>query len=261
VTENIDKKLPISIFVITKNEERCLSQVLQSAKEISDDLVVVDSGSTDQTESIARNHNARFIFNKWQGYGAQKRFAEECCSNDWVFNLDADEVLSNDLIKEIREVWALGMDDMVGYELKVTTVYPHHEKPRAFAEYNAVVRLYNKKVMRFRNHPTLDAVVLPSGAGRYRFKAPCLHYSMKDLSHYIEKMNRYTDYQSGALGHKSPISFWAMMTLGFPFEFLRAYIGKRHITGGWYGFILSMTRAYFRVLKYAKQKEKSSSND
>jgi glycosyltransferase involved in cell wall biosynthesis len=257
---NTSNKIPISIFVITKNEERCLSQVLQSAKELSNDLVVVDSGSTDQTESIARNHNARFIFNKWQGYGEQKRFAEDCCAHDWVLNLDADEVLSNDLIKEVKEAWVLGFDDMVGYELKVTTVYPHHDSPRFFAEYNPVVRLYNKKNMRFRNHPTLDTVVLPSDAGRYRFKAPCLHYSMKDLSHYIEKMNRYTDYQSEALGRKNHVSFWAMMILGFPFEFLRAYIGKRHITGGWYGFILSMTRAYFRVVKYAKQKEKLPRN-
>ena len=109
--------------------------------------------------------------------------------------------------------------------------------------------------LRFSDHATLDAVEIPSGIKKYRLRSPCLHYSLANIANYIDKMNRYTDFQVAALAPKTYGSIMAMAIIGFPFEFIRAYIGKRHITGGLYGFFLSMTRAYFRVIKYAKQYE------
>jgi len=251
-------KVPkLSIFIITLNEQRCLSSVLERAFELSDDVVVVDSGSTDETRSIAEGFGAKFVYNQWQGYGQQKRYAEELCKNDWVLNLDADEVLSAALISEIKQLFV--EDDLrnVAYRIKVATVYPHQLTPRYLADYNSVVRLYRKSECRFRNHETLDAVVVPSAVSVTELKSPCLHYVIENLEHYIFKLNRYTSTQSRVFKRKNILVFILYLTFGFPIEFLRAYLGKRHITGGVYGFLFSLTRAYFRVMKYGKLYEAS----
>jgi len=251
------KVTTLSIFIITLNEQRCLRRVLERAFELSDDVVVVDSGSTDDTKSIAEGFGAKFVYNRWQGYGQQKRYAEQLCKNDWVLNLDADEVLSTELVSEIKQLFV--EDDLrnVAYRIKVTTVYPHQSTPRYLADYNSVVRLYRKSECRFRDHETLDAVVVPSVVSVRELKSPCLHYVIENLEHYIFKLNRYTSIQSKVFKQKNIFIFILYLGLGFPIEFLKAYLGKRHITGGVYGFLFSLTRAYFRVMKYGKLYEAS----
>jgi len=247
----------LSIFIITLNEQRCLSSVLHKAFELTDDVVVVDSGSVDDTKKIAEEFGARFVYRQWGGYGQQKRFAEELCKNDWVLNLDADEVLSAELVSEIKKLFVEYDLRNVAYRIKVTTVYPHQLNPRYLADYNSVVRLYRKSECRFRDHETLDAVVVPSEVSVKELKSPCLHYVIENLEHYIFKLNRYTSIQSKVFKQKNIFVFILYLGCGFPIEFLKAYLGKRHITGGVYGFLFSLTRAYFRVMKYGKLYEAS----
>ena len=82
---------PISVFIIAHNEEDRIGRAIRSVESFADEVIVVDSGSTDDTVRIAESFGARVIANAWPGYGPQKRFAEEQCRNDWLFNLDADE--------------------------------------------------------------------------------------------------------------------------------------------------------------------------
>ena len=84
----------LSCFIITRNEARKLQAVIMSVRDLVDEVIVIDSGSTDDTVLIAETAGARVINHEWPGYGAQKRFGEEACRNDWVLNLDGDEVLS-----------------------------------------------------------------------------------------------------------------------------------------------------------------------
>lgn len=84
---------PLSIFIIAQNEADRIGRTIEAAKALSDDIVVVDSGSTDGTQALAEALGARVIVNAWPGYGRQKRFAEEQCRHDWLLNLDADEVV------------------------------------------------------------------------------------------------------------------------------------------------------------------------
>ena len=96
------RKIPVSCFLITRNEEDVLDTALRSVVDLVDEIVVVDSGSSDRTVAIARCYGARVIERAWPGFGPQKRFAERACRNDWVLNLDADEALSPELAQEIR---------------------------------------------------------------------------------------------------------------------------------------------------------------
>ena len=84
----------LSLYVITLNEEKRLAKTLSSAKDLVDEIIIVDSGSTDRTKEIALSFGAKFIFHEWESYGHQVKFAEEQCSYRWVIRLDADEVIS-----------------------------------------------------------------------------------------------------------------------------------------------------------------------
>jgi glycosyltransferase involved in cell wall biosynthesis len=247
--------LPLSVFVIARDEERCIGQVIDSVRDLAAQVVVVDSGSSDRTCDIARERGAEVVFNAWSGYGQQKRFAEERCSQRWLLNLDADEVLSPALGDEIRALFADGKPPLPLYRIKVTTVYAVHREPRWGAEHNSVIRLYDREVARFPDHPTWDAITPPPGVRVGELRAPCWHYSSPGLGHYVDKFNRYTSLQASEQRLKP---YWLLilaMLFGFPFDFLKAYLLKRHITGGSYGFALAVSHAYSRFLKNAKMLE------
>jgi len=88
----------LSVYLVTLNEEKRLEKTLKAASKVADEIVVVDSGSTDKTKDIALKYKAKFIFHEWKNISAQKHFAQNECKNDWVLSLDADEVLSEKLI-------------------------------------------------------------------------------------------------------------------------------------------------------------------
>src|SRR3712207_4928412 len=98
--------LPLSVFIIARNEADRIGATIRAVRDLTDDLVVIDSGSTDGTQAVAEELGARVIFNAWPGYGPQKRFGEEQCRHDWILNLDADEELSPALREEIRSLFA-----------------------------------------------------------------------------------------------------------------------------------------------------------
>ena len=99
------KNLAISCFIITKNEEDRIEKAILSVIDLVDEIIVIDSGSIDKTEKLSKNLGAKFIFNAWKGFGPQKRFGEDQCKNDWILNLDADEYLSEEIKKEIIDIF------------------------------------------------------------------------------------------------------------------------------------------------------------
>src|SRR3712207_904031 len=100
--------LPLSVFIIAFNEADRIGAAIAAVRELTDDLLVVDSRSTDRTREIARDLGCRVIERDWPGYGPQKRFAEAECRHPWVLNIDADEVAPPALVSEIRELFAAG---------------------------------------------------------------------------------------------------------------------------------------------------------
>lgn len=248
--------LPLSAFIIARDEERCIGRVIDSVRALASQVVVVDSGSTDRTCDIARERGAEVLFHAWPGYGPQKRFAEDHCRERWLLNLDADEVLSPALQDEIRALFAGGDPPLGLYRIRVTTVYAVHRRPRRGAEYNSVIRLYDRELARFPDHPTWDAITPPAGARVGELRAPCWHYSSSGLDHYVSKFNRYTSLQAVEQPLKPYWRLLLAMTLGLPVDFLKAYVLKRHVTGGSYGFALAVSHAYARFLKNAKMLER-----
>ncbi len=102
--------VPISVFIITKNEGDRIGQVIKAASQIASEILVIDSGSSDDTCKIALKLGASVLFNEWKGYGPQKIFAESRCKNKWILNIDADEELSPELCDEIKEIFSRRID-------------------------------------------------------------------------------------------------------------------------------------------------------
>ncbi len=245
----------LSIFIIVRNEADRLPRTLRAVAGLTDDLVVVDSGSTDGTQAIAETFGARVIFNPWPGYGPQKRFAEEQCRHPWLLNIDADEVVPPDLADEIRD--AVAEDSAIdACEIRIAEIFPAEDRPHPVAYALAPVRLYRKDKGRYAASLVHDRVELSPGARVTRLKGTIHHFSVRSIGDQIAKLNSYTDQQIVDLVQRGKhVGTWRLF-VEFPAAFFKAYVIRRHFVRGIYGFITAMNFAFYRWLRVAKDYER-----
>tara|TARA_B100001109_G_scaffold251497_1_gene246083 strand:- start:1587 stop:2351 length:765 start_codon:yes stop_codon:yes gene_type:complete len=239
------KILPISCFIITKNEEDRIGKAISSVKDLVDEIIVIDSGSIDKTKDIVKKHGAKFIYNEWQGFGPQKRFGENQCKNDWLLNIDADEYLTNEIKTEISDIFNVIKKEYSFFSMKVTPIYPNWKKPRLFSASHKCVRLYNKRIGRFSNSPVHDSV-LTGESNIYHLKERIFHNSVRSFRHLIEKERNYILLQSENLKNKNKIILFIRIFTELPLAFIKYYIIRRHFTGAITGLITALILAYFR---------------
>ncbi|MEO7557781.1 MAG: glycosyltransferase family 2 protein [Gammaproteobacteria bacterium] len=245
--------MKLSVYIVTLNEEERLENTLKAASEVADDILVVDSGSGDCTEEIARKYGVRFIFNKWKNISSQKRFAQNECLYDWVLSLDADEVLSEGLIKEIKDLKKIKeIQSLNAYKIKIVAMYPGDKKPRLFANYYNLVRFYNRKKATMPDDLTHDRVILEEGCRVNQLKNEIHHFSYISLTKIWYKYNTYSDELVKTAIATGKSYSRIRLIFEFPGQFLRYYILRRQFLHGWWGFISAVTSAYFRFLKIAK---------
>ncbi len=252
--------IPLSLYVITYNEEKRLGRTLSAARPLVDEIVVVDCGSADRTREIALEYGARFVHNDWVSFGDQVRVAEEQCSNDWVLRLDADEEIGPELAAEIAEIKK--NPDCDGYRLRIGAVYPGIEKPARWAKHYKLIRLYNRskmKMMGVLDHDAVDPIV-PNPRVR-TLRGFVHHHSHVGMTQAIDKLNRATDTQIRMLaeGGKSyrPWRVVGTSTL----TFLKYYVLYRHFLYGYRGYINSVIVAFGRFAKFAKYYEYSAERE
>jgi len=240
--------MPLSCCIITRDEGDRIERCIQAALKIADEVVIVDSGSKDDTVEKAKSLGAKVYFNPWDGYGPQKRYAEDRATHDWILNLDADEVITDDLVREIELLMRSAETLFPAYRFRQVTVYPGHDKPRLWADSHNYVRLYDRRQVRFRNsrvHDTVDTKDRPVG----QLKGIALHYSWRTLEHVRAKLEKYTDLQAKEL--KKPRWLILMrLPIEYPFLFFRYFILRRNFTGGRFGFHVAhrIAAARFRRL-------------
>lgn len=249
-------QLPISIFIIAHNEADRLPRVLEAVAGLSDDVLVVDSGSTDGTQQVAADLGARVVHNDWNGYGPQKRFAEELCRHNWLLNLDADEVMPPELVAEVRALFDRGEPARDAYELRIAEVFPGEGRSHSLAYTLAPVRLYRKDRGRYNASPVHDRVDLEAGATVGRLKGTIQHFSVRSLGDQLMKLNNYTNQQADDLVARDvKVPVWRLL-FEFPAAFFKAYVLRRHFVRGIYGFMTAMNFAFYRWLRVAKAIER-----
>jgi glycosyltransferase involved in cell wall biosynthesis len=246
----------LSIFIIARNEADRIVRTIAAVQSLSDDIVLVDSGSTDGTQDIAAAAGARVIHNDWPGYGPQKRFAEEQCRHLWLLNIDADEVVPPELAAEMRAALAGGASGVDGFEIRIAEIFPGEEAPHPLAYALAPVRLYRKDRGRYADSIVHDRVEFPPDARFRRLKGLIHHFSVRSIGDQLEKLNRYTDQQAQDLALKGAhVPTWRLF-VEFPAAFFKAYVFRRHALRGVYGFMTSMNFAFYRWLRVAKDVER-----
>ncbi len=244
------RREPLSVVLITFNNadtlERCLTAV-----DWAEEIVVLDSGSSDDTLAIARRHGARVATRAFDDYGPQKQRAIDMASHDWILNLDADEILSPGTREVIER--ALVEPGVAGFRL------PRRERmfwtvQHRLSRRNGHLRLFDRRHGRM-NGVEVHAAVEVDGPVRTLRRADFVNDGDADIATRVDKINRYS---SGLVANKlrRRQRFTGLrMVLYPPVFFLRQYLGKRYFLNGWAGFIASVTGAFYVFLKYAKLHE------
>lgn len=257
----------LSVFIITKNEEDRIESVINAVKDVADEILVIDSGSSDKTCEIAMKAGAKVMFNEWKGYGAQKIFGENQCRNKWILNIDADEEVSKELSQEITELFAKNeYENSYGFRIKIVNKFPLEKKlekkPKKLAYYYNQLRLYNKDFAGFKNSTVHDSVELKQKDEQKicQLKNIIYHQSFRSFEHWIDKINSYSSMQaSDSVAKGKSVSIIKIFFVP-TFAFLKAYFVRRYFIYGFDGFIYSYLFAFSRFAKAIKIRELCKAN-
>ena len=241
----------VSVTVITLNEERNLPDALASVAW-ADEIVVVDSGSSDKTCEIARQFTTKVLARDWPGYSAQKNFAAEQARHDWILSLDADERVTSELAGDIQKLFA-GTPGARGYRiprvsrylgkwLRSTDWYPDYQ-----------LRLYDRRHARWNGRPVHESVAVDGPVGLLRHELQ--HHPYADISHHLQTIDRYTTLAAQAM-HADGRRVGTLGLFAHPVAaFLRNSLLKKGVLDGSTGLTVSALNSYYVFLKLAKLKE------
>lgn len=241
--------MKLSVAMITLNEERILEKTLEAVKDIADEIVIVDSGSTDSTAKIAAKFGAKFYIEDWKGYGMQRNSAIDKCSNEWILNIDADEEISPKLREKIRKIKESSEDKNV-YSINFTSVCFGKKIKHGGWSNTYRIRLFKKSSGRFNENMVHEEFITSDKT--YYIKEDIYHHSYVSLQEYFTKFNRYTT--EGAIeyykkGKKSNIFQIAFNPV---FKFLRMYLFRFGFLDGKEGLLLACTSSLYTMVKYYK---------
>jgi glycosyltransferase involved in cell wall biosynthesis len=240
-------KIPLSLVIITLNEERNIERCIRSVPFASE-VIVIDSGSQDQTCRIASSLGARILQKKWAGYGPQKRWGSEQAQNDWILSLDADEVLSPSLAQEIQNRFA-SLNPEVGYEMPRKSFHLGRwiEHGGWYPDYQ--LRLYNR---RFSNWPESLIHERVESKSVERLSSPIEHFVFESLAAQVVTNDRYSSLLA-AKDFESGKRFSLLRLIFKPWsKFIECYFLKLGFLDGLAGFVIAVSAGYSIFLRNAK---------
>lgn len=237
----------LSVVIITKNAGTQLGACLDSAS-FADEIVVVDSGSTDGTAELAAARGARVLQKEWLGFGPQKQYAVEAARNDWVLCLDADERVSADLRASILA--ALAAPTASAYAMPRCNRFMGRWLRHGEGYPDWSLRLFDRRKARWSNDPVHEKVL--SDAPVARIKGDLLHESAESLASYLEKQNRYTSIQAEALFKAGKRSGVAQLLLSPLLRFVKFYFLRLGFLDGSAGLVHIAIGCRNSFRKYAK---------
>jgi len=239
---------PLTVVVITLNEEanigRCLESVAWAAERI-----VVDCGSSDRTVLTAGEYGARVLKREWSGYADQKNFAVEAAEHDWVLSLDADEWLDDDAVNEIQA--SLGNPVADGYRIRRRTAFCGEYLDHIWGG-DRPLRLFRKTAGRFAGGPVHESFHLAAGSRTGRLRGSILHVGYGSIHSYVERMNRYTDLAAEGLDERGAAVRPFKLMLGPIATFFKLYVLKLGVLDGVRGWIVAAGSAYYVALRESK---------
>ena len=249
------ERLPISVFIIARNEADRIPTAIRSVRDWTDEVWVVDSGSEDATVAVSESLGARVVLNAWRGYGPQKVFGEGLCRHDWILNIDADEEISAELAAEIAALFRAGEPACIAYRVPILPLYNFQQRGHPWTAHHHPVRLYRRSHAGFKDSTVHDSVLVANGrVGQLR--GMVLHRSFRSLAHHIDKVNGYSSAQAEDFFRKGRRPSLLGLLLTPPLAFLKQYLLRREFVNGIDGIVVSHMYAFQRFIRLAKARER-----
>lgn len=240
----------ISALILTLNEERNIGRCLESLQGVADEVIVIDSFSTDKTEEIALKHGAKFIKQEFLGYIEQKNFALTQASHDHVLSLDADEALSPELKAAVLKAKENFQAD--GYYLNRLTNYCGQWIRHSGWYPDWKLRLFDRTKGQWTGTNPHDKFVLEAGASQKRLAGDLYHYSYYTVEEHKQQIKRFTDISAQAKFDQGVRSSWTKIMSKTVARFVKGYLLKLGFLDGYYGWRICLYSAYATYLKYHK---------
>ena len=240
--------IKLSAVIITLNEERNIARCIESLKLVADEILVVDSLSTDKTRSICESYGVRFVEQKFLGYVEQKNFALNLCQHDHVLSLDADEALDEKLQQEILKIKNNFSHD--GYEFNRLTQYNGFWVRHCGWYPDTKIRLVKKAKSKWVGNNPHDTLIVEGVVAK--IDGDLLHYSYDSISAHILQTNKFSTIEARSLIEKGKRATMFKIVTRPPFQFFKDYILKKGFLDGHYGFIICFINSLYVLLKYSK---------
>jgi glycosyltransferase involved in cell wall biosynthesis len=240
----------VSVVIICKDEEEEIGRTLQSLGGLTDDIVVLDNGSTDNTKNIVRDLGARLVEESWEGFGKTKNKATRFAKYDWILNLDADESIDAELKNSLLNLPLQNADEV--FEIKFKNFFG--DTYLRFGEWgrDRHIRLFNREKVNWNEAIVHEGLIFPPGVRIEKLKGFVLHYTVKNRAELAGKMLRYGLLNAEKYAREGKTSSWLRIYLAPVFTFLKYYIFRLGFLDGRAGFICATMSSYYTHVKYAR---------
>ena len=240
----------ISAVIITYNACATIGKCIDALQKVSDEIIVVDSFSTDDTAEICKQKNIKFYQQSWPGFGPQKNFGISKTSNDYILSIDADEIISDELAASIIAEKNKGLTGL--YRLLFLHYYYFDFAKHGASRPDTKIRMFDKTKVKWNEREVHEALVIPEGEKIKQLHGYLLHYSYTSISHQIDKLNNYTSLGAKQLFKKGKKHFLLKMIFSPPTNFIINYFIRLGFLDGVHGFVLATFAAHESFVKYAK---------
>lgn len=240
----------LSVAIMTLNEERKIERCLKSVSEVADEILVVDSFSTDRTEEICKKYGARFIQHKFEGYIEQRKYCIENATYDFVLCIDADEELSKELIVSILKVKSRWEQD--GYEMNRLNSFCGRWIRHSGWYPDRKLRLFDRRKMSVKGKNPHDEIVMNATHSKGHLAGDLLHYTYDTVEDQIRQINRFTEIQAKEKFQQGKKACFLEIIFSPPFKFIRHYFFKLGFLDGYFGYLICRNMAHSTFLKHAK---------
>lgn len=241
----------ISAAVITYNEEDNIKRYLDSVNDIADEIIVVDSYSKDKTKELCSGYpKVKFFEKKFNGYGEQKNYTLDLCSQEWILFLDADEIPDEELKDSIRKIVNSGNSRFDVYDIKFNNyvgkrLIKHGGWGKVYRE-----RFFKKNSAKYSSDKVHEYLIADSRKGC--LKGSINHYTYKNIHHYLTKMNNYSDMMAEKMFERGKKVNQLKVIVNPAFQFFKTYFMKCGFLDGFAGFYIARTMAFYNFMKYIK---------
>jgi glycosyltransferase involved in cell wall biosynthesis len=255
------RRMSLSVCIITLNEERNIGRTLQSVKAMADEIIVVDSGSTDATSSIAQSFGAKVFVEPWKGFARQKNSALEKARCDWILSLDADEEVSPELAASIRSLLGSGQaPEFAGYTMNRRNLYFGRWIRHSGYYPDPKLRLVRRGAAEFELRDVHEDMKMQAPVGHLR--GDLIHHAYPTLESFIDHANHYSSLGAGMVVRERKAGFSFINIVLRPMvRFLWSYFFRGGFLDGREGLLVLMTHAAYVSWKYAKAWELSRPGD